>query len=219
MARSSRSRSTKGEMDVRNEEIIRCIKAEHPVSVRGVFYRVMSAGLVPKTEEGYRQIVRALTNLRSSGAVPHEWIVDGQRAISRPDSWTDLSEVLDYYSAHYRRSLWQDQDCEVLVFSEKMALSGVLEPVTASPLSADRSLSLSPSLTRRVIGQRALIPCFETSATKNDTAAPTRHATATAVQMCRPRWLLSRGAAHCPTRCWSPAASEPRRWLGRPSRS
>lgn len=126
-----RRRRTSVELDAVDEAIVAAVRSEHPVSLRGVYYRVVSAGAVEKTELGYRLVGRQLLKLRRAGAVPYSHITDGTRWVSKPDSWSDLDEMLDAASASYRRALWLDQAVEVHVFVEKDAISGVVLPVTS----------------------------------------------------------------------------------------
>jgi hypothetical protein len=126
-----RRRRTVAELDAVDRAIITAVSTENPVTVRGVYYRVVSAGAVEKTERGYDLVGRQLLKLRRDGRVPYSWITDGTRLILKPNSWTRLDEMLDDAAASYRRALWHDQDSEVIVLSEKDAISGVIYPVTA----------------------------------------------------------------------------------------
>lgn len=126
-----RRRRTGTELAEVDSAIISAVEAEHPVSLRGVYYRVVSAGAVEKTELAYRLVGRRLLSLRRDGAIPYSRITDGTRWIRKPDSWSDLDEMLDDAAASYRRALWHDQAVEVHVFTEKDAISGVVMPVTA----------------------------------------------------------------------------------------
>jgi hypothetical protein len=58
-------------------------------------------------------------------------ITDGTRSIRMPKTYDDLDEMLDAAAASYRRALWNDQDVDVHLYSEKDAISGVIWPVTA----------------------------------------------------------------------------------------
>lgn len=126
-----RSRRTRTELDEVDDAIIAAVADEHPVTLRGVYYRVVSAGGVDKTELGYRLIARQLLKLRRAGRVPYSWITDGTRWISKPTTWTDIDEMLADAAASYRRALWHDSDDEVQIFTEKDAISGVILPVTS----------------------------------------------------------------------------------------
>ena len=126
-----RSRSTRAGLEMVDEAIYTACATEHPVTLRGVYYRVVSAGVVPKTEAGYQLVGRELLKLRRNGTLPYRWITDGTRLVRKPTTWSALEQMLDSAAASYRRALWDDQDVEVIVLSEKDAISGAIYPVTA----------------------------------------------------------------------------------------
>ena len=126
-----RRRRTQTELDVIDTAIITAVTDEHPVTVRGVYYRVVSAGAVEKTENGYRLICRQLLKLRRSRTIPYHWITDGTRWTTKPRTWTDKDQALHDMAASYRRALWHDQPVQVQIYSEKDAITGVIEPTTA----------------------------------------------------------------------------------------
>jgi hypothetical protein len=126
-----RRRRTSAELHEVDQAIVEAISQDAPVTLRGVYYRVVSMGVVEKTEQGYQLVGRQLIKLRRCGAVPYSAITDGTRLMRKPASWTDLDEMLDDAQASYRRALWHDQDVEVIVLSEKDAISGVIYPVTS----------------------------------------------------------------------------------------
>ncbi len=127
-----RRRRSNAELDAVDEAIFEAVRDEHPVTLRGVFYRVVSVGAVEKSEAGYRLVGRQLLKLRRAGVVPYSWITDGTRLIRKPRSWSDVETMLEDAAASYRRALWHDQDVQVLLLSEKDAISGVVYPITAA---------------------------------------------------------------------------------------
>lgn len=124
-----RIRRTNMELEALDNAIIEAVTMEHPVTLRGVYYRVVSAGAVDKTEAGYRLIGRQLLKLRRSGAVPYSWITDGTRWITKPETHDSVEQMLADAAASYRRALWHDQPVDIHIFAEKDAVSGVLMPV------------------------------------------------------------------------------------------
>ena len=75
----NRTRRTNAELAELHEAILAVCQESQPLSVRGVFYRVMSAGAVPKTEKAYAAVQREVLKLRRSGELPYGWIADGTR--------------------------------------------------------------------------------------------------------------------------------------------
>ena len=64
---------------VRNA-IIAVLKADHPMTVRQVFYQLVVRGVIEKTEEQYQgTVIRLLTEMRMAGSIRFDWIVDESR--------------------------------------------------------------------------------------------------------------------------------------------
>lgn len=83
--RTARTRRTNMEIAAVDAAIITAVATETPVTVRGVFYRVVSGGAVEKTEKGYGAVQRRLLHLRRTGLVPYSAITDGTRLRLKPD--------------------------------------------------------------------------------------------------------------------------------------
>jgi hypothetical protein len=154
-----RVRLTNHQLDDVDDAIMEALEDEHPATLRGTFYRVMSAGAVDKTEKSYALIGRQVLKLRRAGVLPYSWITDGTRYILKPRSWNALDEMLNDAKASYRRQIWHDQSVEVQMFTEKDAITGVIDDVTAEwdvPLGVLRGYSsesfawsVAESLSRR----------------------------------------------------------------------
>jgi hypothetical protein len=125
-----RQRRTNAQITAVQDAIVEAVGADHPVTLRGVYYRVVSAGAVPKTEAAYQLVGRELLKLRRNGTVPYSWITDGTRLHLKSASFSGLDHLLDSAAKSYRRALWDDQNDAVIVLSEKDAISGVVYPVT-----------------------------------------------------------------------------------------
>jgi hypothetical protein len=139
-----RHRRTRAELAEIDEAIYEIARAEHPVTVRGLFYRVMSRGLVPKTETGYGVVQRQTLKMRRHGDVPYGWITDGSRLRLKPRTWSSAAAALENTARMYRRDLWIDQRTHIEVWCEKDAIRGVVYPVTAEydvPLMISRGFS------------------------------------------------------------------------------
>jgi hypothetical protein len=143
-----RHRRTKAELAEIDDAIYEIAKAERPATVRGLFYRVVSRGLVPKTDKGenngYAVVQRQTLKMRRNGDLPYGWITDGSRLRLKPSSFTSAQAALENTARMYRRDLWIDQDVHVEVWCEKDAIRGVVYPATAQydvPLMISRGYS------------------------------------------------------------------------------
>jgi len=104
---------------------------ENPLTLRGLFYRVVSAGLLPSTDrKHYAALGRVMTTLREAGIVPFNWLVDSLRSTDKPNSWTGLQDFSDTVREAYRKDFWSELPDYVHIFCEKDAVAGVLQPVT-----------------------------------------------------------------------------------------
>lgn len=126
----TRTRRTNAELDEIDAAIMAAVRDEHPCTLRSVYYRVVSAGAIEKTESGYNVIGRQVLKLRRAGVLPYSWITDGTRYVFRPDTWASPQAALRHTHRTYRRELWANQPTRVEVFSEKDALVGVVESIT-----------------------------------------------------------------------------------------
>jgi hypothetical protein len=134
-----RHRSTNAELAEIDDAIYEIGEAENPITVRGLFYRVMSRGLVPKTDKadkntgtpnGYGIVQREVLKMRRRGDLPYGWITDGTRYQIKPRTWTNAQAALDNTAKMYRRALWAEQDVHIELWVEKAAIEGVIYPVT-----------------------------------------------------------------------------------------
>ena len=64
---------------------------ETPMTVRQVFYRLVSVGAIDKTENEYKSTVcRLLTDMRRDGDIPNNWIADNTRWMPKPTTYSSL---------------------------------------------------------------------------------------------------------------------------------
>jgi hypothetical protein len=130
------------------EAIYETLVLDNPATVRQVFYRLVSAGEIDKTEADYKTtVIRLLTEMRRAREIPFGWIADNTRWMRKPTTFDSLEDALQSTARTYRRALWQEQSVYVEVWLEKDALAGVLYEVTEEwdiPLMVTRGY---PSLT------------------------------------------------------------------------
>jgi hypothetical protein len=119
-------------METLRDAIFDLLHDEQPMTNRQVFYRLVSLGLIAKTETEYRSTAcRLLTEMRLDGAIPFGWIADNTRWMRKPKSYGSLDRFLALAAQTYRRAVWDAQDEYVEVWIEKDALAGVVYDVTA----------------------------------------------------------------------------------------
>jgi hypothetical protein len=136
----------------------------HPQTVRQLYYRLVSDGVIEKTEAAYKSLCRMTADMRRDTSIPYAWLADNTRWMRKPKTWGSLSGMLEHQQQFYRRDLWAEQDAYVEIWLEKDALSGVLIDVTAEwdvPLMVTRgypSLSYLHSAGEAIAEEHR--PCF-----------------------------------------------------------
>jgi hypothetical protein len=147
-----RERRTRRELEALRDAVWRIVAVDHPQTVRGVFYRAVSSGLVPKDERhGYDVGQRACQSLREDGLMPDEWITDSTRGTYEAPLWDGPGALLEAVAHAYRRNYWSDQSYRVEVWCEKDAMAGVLQVETMRwgvPLRITRGFASRSALHR-----------------------------------------------------------------------
>ena len=50
------------------------LKPDRPVSIRHIFYRMVTQNLVEKSDRGYQQLQKVTVDMRDNGALSYSWI-------------------------------------------------------------------------------------------------------------------------------------------------
>lgn len=144
-SRPTKHRRTRAEVSRLQQDLLAILRSGHPMTVRQVFYRATVAGIVPKTEQAYKNdIGRQLVLMRRSGMIPYDWIADNTRWQRKTITYSSVKDALDRTARCYRRALWHDQDVSVEVWLEKDALAGVIMQETRAwdvPLMVTKGFS------------------------------------------------------------------------------
>lgn len=139
-----RIRRTNEEIQNTEAVIYLLLKGDHPQTIRQIFYALTVRKMVPKTEQGYKAVMRSLCQMRRRGEIPYHWIADNTRWMRKPSTHSSLKGFLDDTARFYRRDLWADAPVYVEVWCEKDALAGVILEETAVydvPLMVSRGFS------------------------------------------------------------------------------
>jgi hypothetical protein len=121
-----RARRSKSEIQQIEEAIYQTLEADHPQTLRGLFYQLESQGVIPKTQMAYKTVGRLCVEMRKRDALPYAWLADSTRWMRKPKTHSGLTALADLTARTYRRALWDDQFAYVEVWCEKDALAGVL---------------------------------------------------------------------------------------------
>jgi len=144
----TRRRRTKTEIARIRQAIHDVVAEDPPMTVRQVFYRLVVAGAVEKTEAEYQgTVIRLLTEMRLDGGMPYEWIIDESRRRRITQTYDSVADALEHTARFYRRSALQQAGDYVEIWCEKDALASVMWQVTSLydvPLMVSRGM---PSLT------------------------------------------------------------------------
>jgi len=99
------------------------------MSVRQLYYQLVSRGAILKTEAEYKRVCDASAQMRIAGVLPYDKIADGHRVRRSVFAHDGLADALESAHELYRRNYWIDQPQHIEVWSEKDALTGVILPV------------------------------------------------------------------------------------------
>lgn len=115
------------------------------VTVRQVYYQLVSRGVIENSKESYQNYVHHLTTGRKGGVVPWDAFEDRTRMfykepsprysiVDEPDAHDALKDWFRYalnprVSKEYDLARWKGQPCYVELWVEKDALAGFLSPL------------------------------------------------------------------------------------------
>jgi hypothetical protein len=103
------------------------LKAEHPMTVRQLFYRLVSVGVVANTKPDYSRVSRMMTKARRDERIPYEWLVDRSRPTYSVNVWQNPASFVQTVARSYRHDYWYQQPTYCEVWCEKDAVTGSIE--------------------------------------------------------------------------------------------
>jgi hypothetical protein len=124
-----RNRRTKAQLAQLDQQIINVLAADHPQSVRHVFYRLTDPRLpepVEKSDLGYRHVQERCVKLRRSGRIPYEWFADLSRQAYFIDVFSSSADFLTRMAGLYRADLWKDAESRCEVWCESRSIASVI---------------------------------------------------------------------------------------------
>lgn len=111
---------------------ISIVNAYMVVTVRQVYYILVSSQDIYNNLNEYRRIVRILKRARLAGLISFNKVIDDTRKAEKTPSWDSIEDILLAAVNQYRSNWWRDQEFYVEVWLEKRALRRIFYTITNS---------------------------------------------------------------------------------------
>jgi hypothetical protein len=112
------------------EAMLSILRTESPMTVRQLFYRLVSALIITNTLLDYQRTSRLITKARRDDRCPYEYIVDRSRPTYSPNVFRDSAQYAHAVLRGYRKDHWELQPKHVELWTEKDAIIGSIEQTT-----------------------------------------------------------------------------------------
>lgn len=100
------------------------------VTLRQLYYQLVSRDLIPNKQSAYAKLSGLLTNARYSGVIDWKAIEDRIRVPSIPLTFRDTRELIETAVDWYELDRWEEQEYYIELWTEKDAISSVIKPLT-----------------------------------------------------------------------------------------
>ena len=91
------------------KEAARILAVHHPMTVRKVYYQLVSRQVIENTQSRYKAVSKALADSRREGVIPWDWIEDRLRQPRAVSMWAGLADFAAVVCRAYRRDVWETQ--------------------------------------------------------------------------------------------------------------
>jgi hypothetical protein len=113
------------------EHATKILEQESPMTVRQLFYRLVSVAAIENTRGDYQSVSAAMTKARNDGRIDFDLIVDRSRPEYMPNVFDDAAEYARVVIRSYRKNYWQLQPQRAELWCEKDSVIGSVEDVTS----------------------------------------------------------------------------------------
>jgi hypothetical protein len=100
------------------------------LTLRQLYYQLVSANVVPNEEKSYKNVGSLVSNGRLAGLLDWDAIEDRVRQPRRHSEWSSIKDLVEAALYSFRLPRLMGQETYVEVWCEKDALAGVLESIT-----------------------------------------------------------------------------------------
>ena len=140
------TRRTDSDISKVKRAIKEVLQAEHPLTVRQVFYRLVVRGDIEKSENEYKKtVIRLLTEMRMKSTmwaaarglsdghfIPFDWIIDESRTCLETQTFDNIAEALEHAAQYYRRNALREISSEhIEIWIEKEGLGAIVYDVAS----------------------------------------------------------------------------------------
>lgn len=149
-------------LDAMNEIVAEYEQQGFRLTVRQLYYQLVTRNLIANSEKEYDRITRLCNDARLAGLMDWDMLEDRTREFIERQRWESGAQILKVAADGYHQDYWEGQPNRVFCIVEKDALAGVLEPVCREldiPLLAARGY---PSVTvLHEFATEEIIPAME----------------------------------------------------------
>lgn len=138
-----------GMIDTINGILAEYVQAGYDLSLRQLYYQLVSRNVVENTERSYKNVGNIVSDARLAGLIDWEVIKDRGREMVQNPHWDSPSDIVEACASQFKVDRWANQSAYVEVMVEKQALEGVLIPVCQEwdvPFTANKGYSSSSAM-------------------------------------------------------------------------
>lgn len=117
------------QIDRMNAIIEEYLDAGYTLTVRQLFYQLVSRDIIPNNEKSYKQTTSIVNDARIAGLIDWDAIEDRTRSFEQRSRWSKPQDILTASAKQYHTDPWATQDKRLFLIVEKEALVGVFERV------------------------------------------------------------------------------------------
>lgn len=114
-------------IDIANKIIAELQAAGYMLTLRQLYYQLVSRGLMANKQTEYKRLGDILNDARLAGLTDWSAMEDRTRNLESVPHWETPAEIMQSAALSFRIDKWRDQPNRVEVWVEKDALVGVLE--------------------------------------------------------------------------------------------
>ncbi len=119
------------------------------VTLRQLYYQLVARDIIPNEQKEYSKLSKVLTNARYAGVISWDAIEDRVRVPKIPNVFESIGDLMQTAILSYELNRWKGQAYYIELWTEKDALSSVIEPLTKKyqiALSVNRGYSSASAM-------------------------------------------------------------------------